>query len=126
MLMTLIDTWLATRRASGFALRKYERHLRRFAEFAAARGEDHVRAETALAWASHAATPGQRCRHFQRVVQLARYLHAEDPRHEIPRIATSRESGIDRFRTSTPRTKRAGSSRSQRGSGQQSRSGRSP
>lgn len=71
MLMTLIDTWLATRRASGFALRKYERHLRRFAEFAAARGDDHVRAETALAWASHAATPGQRCRHFQRVVQLA-------------------------------------------------------
>jgi len=84
MLMTLIDTWLATRRASGFALRKYERHLRRFAEFAAARGEDHVRAETAIAWASHAATPGQRCRHFQRVVLLARYLHAEDPRHEIP------------------------------------------
>jgi integrase len=84
MLMTLIDTWLAARRASGFALKKYERHMRRFAEFAAARGEDHIRAETAIAWALQAATPGQRHRHFQRVVQLARYLHAEDPRHEIP------------------------------------------
>ena len=84
MLMTLIDTWLATRRASGFALRNYERHLHRFAAFAAVRDEDHVRAETAIAWASQEATPGQRCRHFQRVVQLARYLHAEDPRHEIP------------------------------------------
>jgi integrase len=84
MLTTGIDTWLAARRASGFALKKYERHLHRFAEFAIARGEDHVRAETAIAWALLAATPGQRRRHFQRVVQLARYLHAEDAAHEIP------------------------------------------
>jgi integrase len=84
MLTTLIDTWLATRRASGFALRQYERHLHRFAAFAAARGEDHLRTDTALAWALQAGTPGQRRRHFQRVVQLARYLHAEDDRHEIP------------------------------------------
>lgn len=83
MLMTRIDTWLATRRASGFVLKKYEQHLYGFAEFAAARGEEHVRAETAIAWALQEATPGQRHRHFQRVVQLARYLHAEDPRHEL-------------------------------------------
>ena len=84
MLTRLIDTWLATRRANGFTLRHYERQLHRFAEFAAARGEDHVRTETAVAWAGQAGTPGQRRRHFQRVVQLARYLHAEDGRHEIP------------------------------------------
>lgn len=84
MLMTRIDTWLAERRASGFTLEGYERHLRQFAEFAAARGDDHVRAETAVAWASQKATPGQRYRHYQRIVQLARYLRAEDPRHEIP------------------------------------------
>ena len=84
MLMARIDTWLAARRASGFALTKYEQRLHRFAEFAAARGEDHVRAETAIAWALLVATPGERHRHFQRVVQLARFLHAEDPRHEIP------------------------------------------
>lgn len=84
MLTHLIDTWLATRRANGFALLHYERHLYRFAEFAAARGEDHVRTETVVAWAAHAGTPGERRRHFQRVVQLARYLHAEDARHEIP------------------------------------------
>jgi len=84
MLMTHIDTWLATRRASGFRLEGYERHLHQFAEFASARGNNHVRAETAVAWASQKATPGQRHRHYQRVVQLARYLHAEDPRHEIP------------------------------------------
>lgn len=83
MLRALIDTWLATRRAGGVALRKYEWHLHRFAEFAAARGECHIRAETAVAWAMQAATAGQRWRLFQRVVHLARYLHAEDPRHEL-------------------------------------------
>ncbi len=86
MLMTLIDTWLATRRANGFTLEKYERYLYGFAEFSATRDEDHVRAETAIAWALQLATPGQRRRHYQRVVQLARYLHAEDPRHEIPPV----------------------------------------
>lgn len=84
MLTRLIDAWLATRRANGFALRDYERPLHRFAAFAAVRGEDHIRTETAVAWAGQAGTPGQRRRHFQRVVQLARYLHAEDGRHEIP------------------------------------------
>lgn len=84
MLMTRIDTWLETRRASGFTLKGYERDLHQFAEYAAARGDDHVRAETAVAWALQKGTPAQRDRHYQRVVQLARYLHAEDSRHEIP------------------------------------------
>jgi integrase len=84
MLTRLIDTWLAMRRAQGFALRHYERDLHRFAELAAARGEDHIRTETTVAWARQAGTLGQRRRHFQRIVQLARYLHAEDARHEIP------------------------------------------
>jgi hypothetical protein len=52
MLMTHIDRWLAARRASGFALEGYERHQHQFAEFAATRGDDHIRAETAVAWAS--------------------------------------------------------------------------
>lgn len=86
MLMTLIDTWLATRRANGFTLKKYELQMHRFAKFAAARGEDHIRAATAIAWALQLTTPGQRRRHYQRVVHLARYLHAEDLRHEIPPV----------------------------------------
>jgi integrase len=84
MLTRLIDTWLVMRRAQGFALRHYERDLHRFAQFAAARGEDHIRTETTVAWAGQAGTLGQRRRHFQRIVQLARYLNAEDDRHEIP------------------------------------------
>ena len=84
MLTRLIDTWLAMRRANGFALRDSARHLHRFAAFATACGEDHIRTETAVAWAGQAGTPRQRRRHFQRIVQLARYLHAEDGRHDIP------------------------------------------
>ena len=72
MLMTRIDTWLATwlatRRASGIMLELYERHLHQFAEFSAARGEDHVRAESTVAWASQKATPGQRERHYLEVL----------------------------------------------------------
>jgi len=79
-----IDLWLGMRRAGGFALRGYERQLHRFADFAAERGEDQVRAESAVAWASQLHTPRQRHKFFQRLVQLARHLHAEDPRHEIP------------------------------------------
>jgi integrase len=85
MLSTHADIWLTRRRAGGFALRGYERHLQRFATFAAARGEEHIfRSATAIAWAAQAATPGERQRLFQIVVGFARYLHAEDPRHEIP------------------------------------------
>jgi integrase len=84
MLTRRIDTWLAMRRAQGFALRHYARDLHRFAACAAARGEDHIRTDTAVAWAGQAGTLGQRRRHFQWIVQLARYLNAEDDRHEIP------------------------------------------
>jgi integrase len=84
MLMEQIDVWLALRRANGFALRGYERHLGRFAEFASLRGEDHVRAATAIEWASQASTPGERHKQLERVILFARYLHAEDASHEIP------------------------------------------
>ena len=84
MLTTDIDSWLAGRRANGFTLNNYERGLHRFAAFAAARGEEHVRTDTAIAWAMQLGTPRQRHRHDQRIARLARYLHAEDPRHDIP------------------------------------------
>ena len=83
MLTALIATWLAGRRAGGFLLKTLERDLQPFVELSAARGEEHIRAATAIEWAAQAATPGQRYQRFQKVAQLARYLHAEDPRHEI-------------------------------------------
>ena len=42
MLMPAVDTYLAVRRAAGFALVPIEGYLRHFARFATARGDTHV------------------------------------------------------------------------------------
>lgn len=83
MLTDLISTWLAARRAGGYSLKHLERDLQPFVVFSSARAEEHIRAATAIEWAAQAATPGQRYQRFHKVAQLARYLHAEDPRHEL-------------------------------------------
>lgn len=84
MLMQHVEAYLALRRAGGLALHPHERQLRQFAELAATRGEDHVHAATAIAWASKTSTEHERCRRLGRIICFARYLHAADPSHEIP------------------------------------------
>jgi integrase len=82
MLIAAVDHYLSTRRALGFKLVSAGQRLRKFARFAAARGEDHVRVATALAWAAQAPSPHARhirCRDLRR---FARFAHAEDPLHE--------------------------------------------
>jgi integrase len=83
MLISDIDRWLALRRTGGYILRNYELHLHRFAEFAATRKDTFIRRETAVAWASRIRGVVPRSRFYQRLVQLSRFLHAEDPRHEL-------------------------------------------
>ena len=51
----LVD-YLSMRRALGYKMDKAERLLGQFVTFAEDRGENHVRTETALAWATHIAT----------------------------------------------------------------------
>lgn len=84
MLIQAIDTYLAVRRAAGFALVPIEGYLRHFARFAATRGETHVVATTAIAWATLSPSEPQRHYRLQTVRRFARFMHAEDPRHEIP------------------------------------------
>ena len=84
MLMDDIERYVALRRSLGFKLNKPSRHLRSFARFAAERGEHHIHAATAVAWAAAAPTPEARHRWLGYVVRLARFLRAEDPAHEIP------------------------------------------
>jgi integrase len=55
-----------------------------FARFATEKGERHIHAATAVAWAAAAPTPEARHRWLGYVVRLARFLRAEDPAHEIP------------------------------------------
>lgn len=84
MLIDAVHSYLALRRATGFALANVEPMLEDFARYAHARGEQVVRAETVIAWASRGRSP-ERCETLLRAVAIfARHARAEDPRHEVP------------------------------------------
>ena len=86
MLRDATDRYIALRRTLGYKLVKTERHLRAFSDFAADRDETHIRAATVLRWLETVAgTPNTRARRMSEIILFARFLHAEDPRHEIPR-----------------------------------------
>ncbi len=84
MLIVHVERYLALRRALGFKLREVSMNLRAFARFTADRGETHIRAATAVTWATEASSPSVRYVRLRDVVRLARFLHAEDPVHEVP------------------------------------------
>jgi hypothetical protein len=85
MLIPAVDSYLAARRAVGFQLRDAEAILRDFGAFASAKGDTHVRTRTVLEWIrSRNASPLRHCVRLRTVVRFARYLHAEDKRHEVP------------------------------------------
>lgn len=84
MLTTDIERYLALRRALGFKLEKTAEYLESFARFAEARGERHIRAQSAIEWAQMAPTPDSRYRRLRDVARAARFLRAENPAHEIP------------------------------------------
>ena len=84
MLTRAIRTYLAVRRAAGFGLKKVGYHLRSFAAYSDAKGQRYVSSQTAIEWARQVPSVHQRARRLGDVIRLARYLHAEDARHEIP------------------------------------------
>lgn len=84
MLTADIERYVSLRRALGFKLCQAARRLQAFAQFAAARGDSHIRATTAIAWAVEARSPSARHIRLREIVHLARFVHAEDPGHEIP------------------------------------------
>lgn len=84
MLSDHVERYLKLRRSLGFDLRYAARNLRAFAGFATDRGDTHVRATTAVDWAAQASSPWARHVRLRDVVQLARFLHAEDPAHKVP------------------------------------------
>lgn len=83
MLSQSIDHYIAVRRAAGFKLHNPQRYLHSFASFANARGDTHVRVETAIAWAALARTEMERARRLRIVRLFARFMHAEDPGFEL-------------------------------------------
>jgi integrase/recombinase XerD len=84
MLTTATTTYLAVRRASGFALRNQGFQLKNFAAFSEARGHYYICAAVAIEWARLGRSVLQRARRLGTVIRFARYLRAEDARHEVP------------------------------------------
>lgn len=87
MLSEDVDRYIALRRTLGFKLRKAARHLHAFARHADERGESCVRAATVLAWVATASRMREaQAERFRNLAGFARFLHAEDSRHEIPPV----------------------------------------
>jgi integrase len=84
MLIDDIERYIALRRSLGFQLRKPARHLQAFARVAAEKGETHIRAATVIDWAAAGPTPDARNRRISDVARFARFLRAEDDKHEVP------------------------------------------
>lgn len=84
MLARAVESYLSVRRAAGFRLHDAGLQLNSFAAYSDLQGHHHVRSQTAIDWARQASSRHQRARRLAHVARLARYLRAEDERHEIP------------------------------------------
>lgn len=85
-LRNALADYLTMRRALGYKMDKAERLLGQFVAFAEDRGETHVRAGTALAWATKPAGADAiwTSRRLAEVRLFARHLRTLDPRTEVP------------------------------------------
>jgi integrase/recombinase XerD len=84
MLTQSVESYVAIRRAAGFAFKCAGSLLKTFAAFSETRGECYIRAPIAIEWAGLAQSVHTRARRLEVVIRCSRYLHAEDARHEIP------------------------------------------
>lgn len=84
MLSRSVESYLSERRAAGFQLEVTGFNLRSFAAYADGLGQRWVNCQTAIDWAANVPSIHQRARRLGDVERLARYLRAEDTRHEIP------------------------------------------
>jgi len=85
-LLTLCEDYLAFRRSLGAKLTMTHGLLLQFIAFLAQREAPFITAALALEWASKPQGVQQqwRARRLSEVRQFARYVHALDPRHEVP------------------------------------------
>lgn len=84
MLIRMVDSYLAVRRACGFKLKTEGDFLRSFALFSESRGKTHVCSETAIEWAGLSRSSYERARRLDQVIRFARYVRVEDHSHELP------------------------------------------
>jgi len=83
-MLDAIETYLALRRATGFALSSAEYLLKSFAAFAAERGQTRVETQTAIDWAGLGPSVAQRDARLRAVCRFVRHVRVEDVGHELP------------------------------------------
>ncbi len=81
-MINAVDSYLAVRRAAGFALLNTGYLVRSYARFCTEHQETHVRATSAIDWACQAASLAQRHRRYETVRLFCNYIRLEDSRHE--------------------------------------------
>ena len=84
LMLNAIETYLALRRATGFAMSTAEYLLKSFAAFAAERGQTYVETQTAIDWAALGPSVAQRDARLKAVCRFVRHVRVEDARHELP------------------------------------------
>ena len=84
MLIAHVERYLSLRQMLGYKLGNTSANLRAFAKFATGRGDTHIRISTAIDWAKEGISPYNRHVRLRAIAQLARFLYAEDPAHEVP------------------------------------------
>ena len=85
MLSADVDAYLSARRAAGFQLKDHEGILGDYTRFCSSKGDEFVRTATVLEWIrSRHGSPLRSTVRLRTVVHLARYLYAQDARHEVP------------------------------------------
>jgi integrase/recombinase XerD len=84
MIGVAVASYVALRRATGYAFRSEGALLKSFATFAERRGEAYVRTPIVLEWAGLARSLPQRARRLGQVIRFAKHVRAEDARHDIP------------------------------------------
>ena len=85
-MLKAIETYLALRRATGFAMLNAEYLLKSFAAFAIEHGQTHVHTQTAIDWAARGPSVAQRDARLKAVCRFVRHIRVEDPRHELPPV----------------------------------------
>ena len=88
-MLKAIETYLALRHATGFAMLNAEYLLKSFAAFAIERGQTHVHTQTAIDWAARGPSVAQRDARLKAVCRFVRHVRVEDARHSCRRLITS-------------------------------------
>ncbi len=84
MLSIDMTRYVELHRTAGFKFRTQHQMLTNFVAFADKFGDEFVRVDRVLDWASRAPSPAQRCNRVREVRRFALAMRAEDGRYEVP------------------------------------------